>query len=363
MTFKKLLCVLMVFALAAAAFACAKPAAAPAAATPDEEAAAPADDGKVYEMNVSFASPEFTVTGVTAALNRVQAASNGRIKFTYYYSWSLTSVPTVVDDMKAGVVDIAAVPINEHLNLFPYSNLITYTPFLGLPDFVSAGKIYDEMYDENPQFAEEFAQNGLVYWSNYPCPPYHIFTVKDYEVKTPDDLNGLKIITSSSMMQQFIAAHGGAPVSTPVTEYATSLNAGVAEGLINHSNVVTAFGCSDFIKAGTLFGEQGTAVSLMMVCISQSAWDKLPADLQQLFLDEADGLRDEQSAVDFANNAKNIEAWEANGAKFTKLTAEEIKVWSDAFEAQRGEYIQSLIDSGATDAQALYDALQTKLAE
>ncbi|MDO4573342.1 MAG: TRAP transporter substrate-binding protein DctP, partial [Clostridia bacterium] len=309
-----------------------------------------------------LAAPEFSCEGIVETLRAIEAASNGRIELTIYASWSGTSVMTCVDDMNAGVVDIVCVPINEHLNLFPYSNLVTYTPFLGIPNITYAATLYDEMYDEYPQFAEEYAKNGIVYWTNYPCAPYNIFTTQDYQIKTPADLNGKKLITSSSAIQQFIQSHGGAPISTPVTEYATSLNTGVADGIINHVNVVNAFGCMDFIKGVTQFGEQGLALNLMMVCFSQSAWDGLPADLQQLFTDNAETLRDAQTEDELGMNINNLANLEAAGCVITELTAEEIAVWADAFQPNTDAYIQELIDGGATDAQTLYDAVKAKIA-
>ena len=320
------------------------------------------DTDKVYEMNVSFAAPEFSTTEITAALNRIQEASNGRIKFNYYYSWSLASVPTVVDDLTSGVVDIAAVPINEHLALFPYSNLVTYTPFLGLPNMLAASKIYDELYAENKVFPEEYAKLGLHYWTNYPCPGYNIYTTADHQIRTPDDLNGLKLISSSSMMAKFITAHGGAVLNSPVTDYATNLNTNVADGVVNHANVLAAFGCTDFVKGATVFGEQGTAVSLMMMCFAEDFWNNLPDDLKALFEAEATALRDNQGAWDNGANGSNIQAVADKGGVVTTLTDEEIKVWQDAFAPYLAEYIAELEKGGATEAQTIYNALQAKIA-
>ena len=337
------------------------PAPEPAASEPADEPAT--DDGTVYKFNVSFAAPEFSCEGITETLDRIQENSNGRIEFTYYYSWSLTSVPTCVDDINAGVVDICAVPVNEHLNLFPYSNLVTYTPFIGLPDQLSAGRIYDELYLEHDVFAQEYAKNGLVYWANYPCPGYNIFTNKDFAIRTPGDLNGKKIITSSRMMQEFISANGGAPVGAPVTEYATSLNTGAVDGVVNHINVLRAFGALDFIEAATIFGEEGTAVSLLMMCFSEQAWNSLPADLQQLFKDEAAALREAQGGWDFGAAQGNLGAIKGEGAAVIELTNDEIQVWKDAFAEQLDGYIDELAGSGAPDARAIYDAVQAKIAQ
>ena len=355
---KKILALILALVMALSLVACGEKA--PAA---DEGADAPAvEDNTVYKLNVSFASPEFTTQAITDSLNRIQAASNGRIEFTYYYSWSLTSVPTVVDDLNSGVVDIAAVPINEHLALFPYSNLVTYTPFLGLPNMLEAAKLFDELYAENAAFAEEYAKNGLKYWTNYPCPGYNIYTTADKQIKTPADLKGLKLISSSAVMSEFLTANGAAVVNAPVTDYATSLNTNVVDGVINHANVLMAFGCMDFVKGATVFGDQGSAISLMMMCFSEDAWNRLPADLQALFEAEAETLRDTQCEYDYTSHAGNIDYITGNGGSVITLTDDEIAAWRDAFEPFLADYIADLTASGATEAQAIYDALQAKLA-
>ncbi len=367
MKMKKLLCLLLVVCLMGTLLVgCGKStdgetSTPPESNAPVEDPTTPPDD-TVYKLNVSFAAPEFSTTEITAALDRIQAASNGRLEFTYYYSWSLTSVPTCVDDLNSGVVDICAVPLTEHLNLFPYSNLVTYTPFLGHPSILDAAQAYDELYSEFSEISDEYSNNGLVYWTNYPCAPYDIFTTTDHEIRVPADLNGLKLITSSSMMQKFVQKNGGAPVSTPVTEYATSLNTNVVNGVINHANVLRAFGCIDFLKAGTVFGEKGTAVALMVMAFSEAAWNKLPADLQQLFTDEAVTLRDSQGAWEVGAGQGNVAAIKEAGGNIITLTDDEIKVWKDAFSDLLSDYIAELVAGGAKNAQVLYDAAVEKAA-
>lgn len=316
-------------------------------------------DGKVYEFNVSFAAPEFSTTEITAALDRIQAASNGRIKMHYYYSWSITSVPNVIDDLENGIVDLAAVPSTEHLNRFPYTNLVTYTPFLGHKNILSCAKVFDELYETYDVFPQEYERAGLVYWTNYPCAPYNIFTNKNFELVTPDKLNGLKLITSSAPMQQFVTKSGGAPATFPITEYATTMNTKTVDGVINHANVIAAFGVGDFVEGGTVFGESGTAMSLMIMCFSKAAWEQLPEDLQQLFLDEKAALRDNQGAWEYAANARNISKW----PNIITLDAEGMKVWQDAFADILKEYIQEIKSNGAEQAEEIYTAVKAKIAE
>ena len=318
---------------------------------------------EVYELNVSFAAPEFSTLGITAALDRIQEASEGRIKFNYYYSWSLSSVPTVIDDLASGVCDIAEVPINEHLNTFTYSNLITYTPFLPMKGMRDAALTFNELFNEWECLQNEYTSLGIHYWTNIPCPVYNIFTTADKAIKVPGDMAGLKLITSSKLLSDFVAANGGAVVNSPVTDYATNLNTNVVDGVINHIKVITAFGCLDFLDGVTTFGESGMAMNLMMMCISQSCWDRLPEDLQQLFNDEIDRLLNEQCDQDIEMSTNNMKVLEDRGVPITALNEEEIAVWRDAFDDMRQGYIDELESTGYDQAQELYDALMEKLAD
>ena len=322
---------------------------------------ASADD--VYELNVSFAAPEFSTVGITAALDRIQEASEGRIKFNYYYSWSLSSVPTVIDDLASGVVDIAEVPINEHLNTFTYSNLITYTPFLPMKGMREAALLFNDMYYDWECLQEEYNNLGIHYWTNIPCPVYNIFTTSDKAIKVPGDMAGLKLITSSKLLSDFVAANGGAVVNSPVTDYATNLNTNVVDGVINHINVIAAFGCLDFLNGATTFGDSGMAMNLMMMCISQSCWDSLPEDLQALFNDEALTLLNEQCDQDIEMSTNNMKVLEDRGVAITALTDDEIAVWREAFDDMRQGYIDELESTGYDQAQEIFDDLMKRLEE
>ena len=321
---------------------------------------APPPDNTVYKFNVSFAMPEFSAEEVVFAFDRIQEASNGRIEFTHYFSWSLTSVPGCIDDMNAGLVDIAMVPVHEHLNRFPLNSLVYFTPFLGFDPYYKVTALYDEMFLEWPELAKEYTDAGLVYWTNFAMPAYNIFTTGPSNIRTPDDLRGNKIIAGTFLLQQFINAYGGAPVYTPAPEYATSLSTNVVDGIINHANVLRAFGCIDFIKGGTLFGESGIHTGLMMMMFSEQAWNKLPADLQQLFKDEAPALRDNHTMWDYNSHGGNLGAIRGAGGTLIELTPAEMKVWEDAFAPFIDDYLEELASDGYTNARNLYDTMKAK---
>ena len=333
-----------------------------------EEGSTPAGSGdaaaseEVYKFDVSFATPEPITVAMTETFDRIQEASNGRIEFTYYYSWSLSSVGTIVDDFNTGIVDIGVVPINMHTNLFPYSNLVTDTPFMGIPSMEANTVIYDELYDEYDVFKAEFENAGLHYWTCFANAPYHLFTVGDKAITTPDDLNGVKLMTDDAMLQEYIKNHGGAPVSSPVTEYATNLNTNVVDGAINHGATFSAFGCLDFLGSATVFGDQGFLTSIGTVCFSEEAWNSLPADLQALFEAEAENLRDNYTAEVGAMADGAIQTLKDSGKDVVELTDDQIATWSAEFGEILAKKIAELEKSGATEAQEYYDIVQEKIA-
>ena len=126
---------------------------------------------------------------------------------------------------------------------------------------------------------------------------------------------------------------------------------------------VVLLGCLDFLNGVTTFGESGMAMNLMMMCISQSCWDRLPEDLQQLFNDEIDNLLNEQCDQDIEMSTNNMKVLEDRGVPITALNEEEIAVWRDAFDDMRQGYIDELESTGYDQAQELYDALMEKLAD
>ncbi|MBQ8663446.1 MAG: TRAP transporter substrate-binding protein DctP [Eubacterium sp.] len=323
---------------------------------------AAAGNEEVYKFDVSFATPEPITVAMTETFERIEEASNGRIEFTYYYSWSLSSVNTIIDDFNTGIVDIGVVPINMHTNLFPYSNLVTDTPFMGIPSMEANTIIYDELYDEYDVFKAEFDNAGLHYWTCFANAPYHLFSVGNNAITTPADLNGVKLMTDDAMLQQYITNHGGAPVSSPVTEYATNLNTNVVDGAINHGATFSAFGCLDFLNSATIFGDQGILSSIACVCFSQDAWNSLPADLQQLFDDEATNLRDNYTAEVAAMADGAIQTLVDSGKDIVFLTEEQIAAWSEGFDDILADKIAELEKNGATEAQKYYDIVQDKIA-
>lgn len=318
------------------------------------------DADKVYEFNVSFAAPEFSTTALTAVFERMEEASEGRLKFNIFYSWSLTTVPTVVKDLQSGIADIAAMPVHEHSNLFPRNTLVTGTPFMGQADMVEAGEVYAELLKEEPSLLAEYDEVGLHYWTYFYNPPYNIFSTKNAAIATPSELRGSKLIVSENMVQKLIAGNSGAPISAPVTEYFSNLEKGVADGAISHINVINGFGAGPLINSATVFGESGMYLKTMVLAFNADKWNALPDDLKAIFNAEADALALE-SAIEEDRKVKEGMEELATRADVKVLTDAEMQPWKTAFEPILEEYLDQLEEDGVDNARELYEKAIEKI--
>ena len=314
-----------------------------------------------FDLNVSISYVEGMSGGLIEGLNRIQERSNGRIKMTYYFMWSLSSVRTIVDDLDAGTVDIGMVPITEYTSQFPYTAAVTYMPLIGFPHMLETGKLYDEMYKAYPEFAKEFEKNGIVYLTNFANSPYHVWTTGK-RIRTPRDLAGARLVTSSSMLQELFSANGGAPVTMPITDYAVSMSSGVVDGAVMHINTMRGAGALDFVKAATVFADEGLVASCMVTAISGQTWKKLPEDLKQLFREEADRIRDGQARSLYDASLANMQLLKDRGADIISLSKDELDDWRKAVAPLIDKYLDSLERDGHKRAREFFKVMQGKIA-
>ena len=367
---KKMLALALILVLVVAIFAACgnNQPAAPASAAPADGAATPAappaDPGATHHFNVSFTFAEPMNRGITEGLDRIVERSNGRITMTHYHSWSLSTVPTIIDDINAGFVSMGVIPVTEHLNRLPNTSTATYIPMLGFPHMLDIGPMFDDLFNNlDTIFSEEFARNDLVYFFNISMPPYHLWLTGDHEVRTPDDLAGLRIVTSCRILQQFLTQHGAAPVTMPVTDYAVSMSTGVIDGAIMHINTMRSFGALDFTESATIFADAGLTTAAHVMAIDRLLWDQLDAELQQLFIDESAIIRDAQNRNLYQLAADNMEWFEESGANITMLSTSELEAWRVGVHAAIEEELNNRVNDGFVHVFEVYEEITRRIAE
>lgn len=332
----------------------------PSSGTSSEQ---PSDPGETYNLIVSLTKGQNNTTALQAYLADIEAASNGRITFEIYYSGQLLAVPEIPQGLDTGVADITEFVLSEFPSMFPLSSTIPGMPFLGMT--TETDGMFGKLYAETPEMQKEFEDAGMVLL-NYLCMmPYNFHFTSTDSVTVPEDLAGKKIITSRADVTNFLGEYGASAVASAPPDYYTNLSNGVVEGTLLHYPMMFNNGLIETVKQHLMVEEGGglymdTGVYVM----SSGAWNKLPADLQALFTDEARVAKffaDNQESMEI-DAGKGLAAAEEQGNVIHYMTADELAAWQEAFAAINAETLANL-DGQGLPATQIYERAQEIIEE
>lgn len=189
----------------------------------------------------------------------------------------------------------------------------------------------------------------LAIWAAEP----NILILRDKEVRSPDDLKGLKIRVSGSISAAIVDGFGGTPVQMSASEGYNALQTGLIDGTLTGAAAVADF---KFDEVANVFitGPQLGHVTFFLT-MNQTVYDGLSAE-GRAAIDESSGLALSQKGEDAWNaraNAK-LEELRADPAKTViDLTTEESVPFDQVSLKVRDELIAKLGDAGAATLTAM----------
>ncbi|MBB4124249.1 TRAP transporter substrate-binding protein [Martelella radicis] len=147
---------------------------------------------------------------------------------------------------------------------------------LGEPGYPAIWRSMDMIKDEFP------GTKPLALWTSEP----NIFIMKDKDVRTPDDLKGLKIRAAGSTSAAVLEALGATPVQMPAGEIYNALQTGLIDGVVTGASAVTDFKLSEVADSYTIGAPLGRLT--FYVVMSQARYDGL-TDEQKAAIDKYAG--------------------------------------------------------------------------
>ena len=299
-----------------------------------------------FTWKVSFSYGENTARYTVQYLEEISKASGGRIDFEYYYSNSLITIPEIPKALRDGTADMSALPGAMFPDQLVYTAFPFSIPFVGFADPHDAVDAWWDMYDEFPEVEQELAELGIVNWYTYFTPAYNLFFSDNVTVETPEDLAGHKIMVTKPSLADLITEKNGAPLGSAPSDYYSNLEKAVADGVVTGWSQINTFGIAELIKSTTEFGDTGSHYDTSAMAISKKSWDKLPADIQQLFIDCAREL----SHVEVDRSLDSTQTALENCASATRhiLTEDQVAVWAEALAPFGQMELQEKYDQGYT---------------
>lgn len=286
--------------------------------------------------------------------------SAGRIKCEIYPSMQLGGKPSQLNDLvRNGVVDIVWTALGYSAGSFPRSELLDL-PFMLPYDGIIASKIIWDYANSYGQ--DDFSDYKLL--AIYSDVGGTIHTTKQ-EIKTVDDLKGVRLRASTRQASEFLEAVGATPVSMPPSQIADSLSKGVLDGALAAWEVVppTKLDETTFFHTQSAPDQAATVLTTLAVLMNKQSYERMPDDLKAIF----DPYVGEALTMRFAESWKR--ATDAAEKLVAGMPKQHIHEWDAAAYAALKEKSQPVVDKwlasdkGGIDRKALFDGLETLVKE
>jgi TRAP-type C4-dicarboxylate transport system substrate-binding protein len=355
-TWLALLSVLLVIGLILGG--CAEPTPAP---SPSPSPSPSPEPAKPIELKLSWVATgsEFTEALYGVWINNVEERTGGRVHITEYVAGQLVPPPETYDAVISGVHDIGVAWIGVTPGRFPQAEVIQMTRIGTVCPTISS-KAW-ELYQTTPEIQKEFADVKMLSMAaTTTAPPASGLGFADKEVRTMEDLKGLKVHGVGKWGLRMVEALGAAPVPAMPQDMYTDLQRKIIDGAVIDPGQFDELKLREVVH---YFVEANIHFMSMYVAMNWDSWNSLPPDIQQIFEEEAAKIPNSTDTHKLEANAAALKtAIDDYGLKVITLTPEELARWQKAQDTVRGEWVAELEAQGMP-GKKLLEHLDNLLAE
>ncbi len=233
-------------------------------------------------ITLTFANqnPDTSWSGMKAIApwaKQVEEATNGKVKIQIFYSQTLTKGKDAWEATKNGIADISWCFHGYWPGLTPLADVISL-PALPYTTAEKGSEVLWKLYEKYPAIQEQFADNKilLLFTSN----PYLLITTKK-QVKTMEDIKGMKIRMSGGPPTEMMKALGGTPMMVPMPDNYMSLQKGVIDGMGAPWEAIHGFRLYEVVNYYT---ETPFPAVYFSIAMNKKKWDSLDKEIQDAIM-------------------------------------------------------------------------------
>ena len=215
---------------------------------------------------------------------------------------------------------------------FPKSLILELPGALPLdqPGYAALWRAFDD------ELKPEFPMTEVIaLWGAEP----NILMMKDREVRSPEDLRGLKIRVAGSIAAEAMEALGATPVQIPMTQVYNGLQTGLIDGLVSGASVLSDFKLNEVVGSVTTGPNLGrlTFFTVMNKGVFDGLSDEAKAALDTIRGEPVSQMTEEAWV---ATAAEALDAARASDSiSVNDLDAAESKVFDDALTEVTDAYV------------------------
>lgn len=270
----------------------------------------------------------------------IESKSNGQIKVEIFPGGALGDAESCLEQVKNGVITAAASADAKLATLYAPIQVFSI-PYL-FETREDAYKMFDEsqiVKDLNNDMVEKTELRIIMFGEN---GGFRSFSNDKLEIRTPNDMKGLKIRTMSSPLHMDIVKNlGGVPTPIAWSELYTGLQTGVVDGQENAPATVKMGHLEEVQKYYTL---DNHVYSMTAFVINDKWLQSLPEELKAIVLEggvvAANAGR--QACID--NEADILKYLEENGMQIYSPTTEEFAMFREATQKPAMEWLKQNVE-------------------
>ena len=282
--------------------------------------------------------------------DRVEAASNGRIKIERYPAMQLGGTPPqLIDQAQDGTVDIVWTLPGYTPGRFPTTEVFEL-PFV-MTNAKAASQAYWDMFEKHMKDGEFADVHMIATWVHGPGVIH-----SRRKVEKLDDLKGMKLRAPSRIVNTLLGHLGATPVGMPVPAVTEALSRGVIDGAVVPWEVAPSVKIEELVSHHTEFAEgQALYTATFVLAMNKARYDALPDDLKKV-IDDNSG-RELSGMFGWTQEHYDGPARQLavdRGNTILRLDADATATWKDAAQPVIDGWIEEMNGRGL-DGRALVD--------
>ena len=290
---------------------------------------------------------------------RVEAASQGRIKIDHFDAMALGGTPpSLMDQAIDGSADLTMTVVGYTPGRFPKTEVFEL-PFM-MTDPIATSKAFQELVETDLQQGEYKDVHVLGAWVHGPG----VIHSRD-GVARLEDMQGLKVRGPTRVITDMLKELGATPVGMPLPAIPEALSKGVIDGTVIPWEVTPAIKLSELVSHATEFtgSKEALYTATIVLVMNKAKYDSLPEDLRAV-LDAESGqaLAEFAARVMYERDKPGRDIAEGNGTSFVQLDEAEIARWKQKAQPVIDRWVADM-DGKGIDGQALIDQARGLIAK
>jgi TRAP-type C4-dicarboxylate transport system substrate-binding protein len=236
-----------------------------------------------WDMPTPYPDGNFHTKNVALFAADVDKATGGSLKITVHSAGSLIKHPEIKRAVRQGTAPIGEILESLASNEAPVYG-IDSLPFLAT-GYEASKKLYDA---QKPYLQKQLASEGLMLLYSVPWPPQGLYAKR--EIRSVDDLKGLKFRTYNATIGRIAALAGAIPTQIEVPDLPTAFATGRVDVMITSASTGVDTKAQDYL---THYIETEAWLPRNIVFVNKEAFDKL-TDAQKKAVTDAAKVAEER---------------------------------------------------------------------